>query len=38
MVDWNGINMQSMYKEYKASITVQYQQYIHYNEIKNGER
>ena len=25
-----------MYKEYRYSTTIQYEQYIHYNEIKNG--
>ena len=34
MVDWKDINMQFMYKEYRPSTTVQYEQYIHYNEIE----
>ena len=29
MVDWKGINMQSMYKEYSPSTTVQYEQYMY---------
>ena len=29
--------MLSMYKEYRPSTIVHYEQYIHYNEIKNVE-